>query len=185
MDTKYLKCSNTFFADCRWSWWSYTLLAGLEERKKFFFSKRQFGGGTLMTWGYFLFNGVGSLAFTSAKMNTEDYKNFLKSICCQMQLIWLVKKWVFHLNNTPIHQSRLMKMWFKSKNIQVFDWTSRSSDLNPIENLGVILLDACTAMESSILRPSDYDLQLRMNATKLTHYCVKALLHQWKWEYSI
>ena len=28
-----------------------------------------------------------------------------------------------------------MKTWFKSKNIQVLDWPSRSFHLNPIENL--------------------------------------------------
>ena len=49
-------------------------MAGLEERKRIFFSKRQFAGGTVMKWGYFSFNGVGHLAFTSVKMNSEDYK---------------------------------------------------------------------------------------------------------------
>ena len=45
------------------------------------------------------------------------------------------EKWVFQQDNAPIHQSRQMKTWFKSKNMQVLVWSSRSANLNSIENL--------------------------------------------------
>ena len=48
------------------------------RKEKDIFSKRQFGGGIVMTWGCFSFNEVRPLAITSAKMNSEDYKKLKK-----------------------------------------------------------------------------------------------------------
>ena len=42
------------------------------RKEKEIFSKRQFGGGTVMTWGYISLNGVGLMSYTSANMNSED-----------------------------------------------------------------------------------------------------------------
>ena len=41
---------------------------------------------------------------------------------------------IFHQDNTAIHISKLLKDWFKTKNIEVLDWLTKSPDLNPIEN---------------------------------------------------
>ena len=74
-----------------------------------------------MTWRCFSFNGVGPTAFTSAKMNSEDYKKLLEEHVLSNAVDLACEKWVFKQDNVPIHQSRLMKTWFKAKNIQVLD----------------------------------------------------------------
>jgi hypothetical protein len=49
------------------------------SKEKEIFSRRQFSGGSMMTCGCFAYNGVGSIAFVSGKMNSEAYQNVLAS----------------------------------------------------------------------------------------------------------
>ena len=41
----------------------------------------------------------------------------------------------FMQDGAPVHTAKIVKEWFKSKNIEVFDWPPQSPDLNPIENM--------------------------------------------------
>ena len=58
---------------------------------------------------------------TSAKMNSEDYEKLFEEHLLQNAVDLTDEKWVFRQDNAPIHQCRLMKTWFKLKNIQVLD----------------------------------------------------------------
>ncbi|GBN72599.1 Transposable element Tc3 transposase [Araneus ventricosus] len=49
------------------------------RKEKEMFSKRQLGGGSVMSWGYFAYNGVGSITFVSGKMNSQAYQIVLAS----------------------------------------------------------------------------------------------------------
>ncbi len=40
---------------------------------------------------------------------------------------------IFLQDNAAINTSKLTKDWFKTKNIEVLDWPTKSPDLNPIE----------------------------------------------------
>ena len=50
----------------------------------------------------------------------------------------------FQQENAAIHTSKLTKDWFKTKNIEILDWPTKSPDLNPFENfLGILSRWAC------------------------------------------
>lgn len=51
---------------------------GMICKKKRFFTKRNFGGGSVMVWAAIGSDGLVALAFVSLKMNSADYQNVLE-----------------------------------------------------------------------------------------------------------
>lgn len=104
-------------------------------KKPLVFSKRNFGGGSLMTWAAFSANGTFSLQFIIPRMKSEDYQHVLDKEIAPFFASNLAHGFCFLQDNASIHTSTSTKLYLAQKNIPIIAWPACSPDLNPIENL--------------------------------------------------
>ena len=99
------------------------------------FSKRQFGGGSIMVWAGISFNGCTDIAYISTRENSINYIETLERFMIPQFYEFCGLNGVFQQDNAAIHSSNLTRTWFSDKGINLMAWPSRSPDLNPIENI--------------------------------------------------
>lgn len=102
------------------------------------FSKRNFGGASVMVWAAFDATGMLPVIFITTRMDSADYQQLLE----ENLLPYWVDTYMFLHDNAPIHASRSTVNWLADKQISVINHPPCSPDLNPIENLfGIIVRD--------------------------------------------
>jgi transposase len=97
------------------------------------------GGGSIMVWGCFGYNGVGWATRITGTMNSELYKEVLTDEMKNSIEYCLPPEhqgdFIFQQDNAPCHKSKIITGWFEKEEITVIDHPPQSPDLNPIENL--------------------------------------------------
>ena len=93
----------------------------------------KFGGGSVMFWGCFGWDGVGPLIVVDGNMDSDAYINILAN-----HFIPWVDNYpnsIFQQDGALFHTSSYSVWWMATHSIPILDWVAQSPDLNPIENL--------------------------------------------------
>ena len=93
-----------------------------------------------MFWGFFTMFEPGSLTLIKRMMNSDKYKDILKNYLLHiLSDIDSRAEIVFQQDLAPCHISKKMQTFYAQTDITLLDWPGNSSDLNPIENLCLII----------------------------------------------
>ncbi|KAK2579083.1 hypothetical protein KPH14_010932 [Odynerus spinipes] len=84
-----------------------------------YFSKRNFGGGSLMVWGAFCIHGILPIAFPSKRMDSAEYITILENNLLPFLEEHCTVNWTFQQDNASVHTSRRTMIWFEAKGINV------------------------------------------------------------------
>lgn len=91
----------------------------------------KYGGGGIMVWGAFSYEGVGPLVEIEDVMDRFVYKDILDKQMLPYAKNNMPHGWIFQHDNDPKHASKIVSQYLSAKKVRVLGWP-QSSDLNPI-----------------------------------------------------
>ena len=106
-------------------------------------------------------HGRAGLCFLENTMNSEHYIQVLDEY-------FLTFMNIHRQDGAPCHSSRKIETQLQEKNIEVFPWPGNGPDLNPMENLWVILKKKVFEMNCTSIE----DLKNTLRPIRVTDCCI-------------
>lgn len=99
----------------------------------------KFGGGSVMVWGCFSYEGVGELVKIEGIMRKEHYHQILQRSAIPSGIGLIGYGFTYQHDNDPKHTSKLCTNYLQTKEdesvLETMEWPPQSPDVNPIELL--------------------------------------------------
>ncbi|PIO53965.1 hypothetical protein TELCIR_24683, partial [Teladorsagia circumcincta] len=89
-------------------------------------------GGTLMVYGAFSLNGMGSLLRIQGKMTGQIYMDMIFDSVLPWAKRNMPAGWILQQDNGPKHTSKVVTAAFQQRHVKLFEWPSQSPDFNLI-----------------------------------------------------
>ena len=87
------------------------------------------------------------IAFVDNRLNAAGYQQLLEQYFLPQSEHIGGPFYMFQHDNAPVHTAKSTSEWFLGNEVYITDWPPCSSDLNPVENMWVILARAIYAGE--------------------------------------
>jgi transposase len=109
---------------------------GERYKLKFLQPTVKHGGGNVMLWASFGYNGTGNLEVIDGKMTARVYKDILeRNVFESARKLGIEHNFIWQQDNDPKHTATIVKKWFNENRVQLLQWCAQSPDFNPIEHL--------------------------------------------------
>lgn len=95
---------------------------------------------SVMVWSMISSKGVGRLHIVEGRMNQQQYISVLKQkMLPEFRKIFAEGNGVFQQDSAPCHVAHSVIRFLRDNNVTVLPWPGSSPDMNPIENLWMIV----------------------------------------------
>ena len=85
-----------------------------------------------MVWGAFRYGHISPLQLVEGIMDRHMYRDILQNVILPYVRQVMRRGWKFQQENGPKHTSAVVKDFIVVHRIQLLEWPSQSTDLNPI-----------------------------------------------------